>query len=139
MNNVTKEIDKEEILDGFNKQFYIYVVNVDLGPNQTTDTVLKISEDADFVIDKISITTGQQLNTELKIMDTQTSRDWANDFTAYFSYANYNLTESGIVCFKPHKPIKLNKGTSIKISARDTSGSTNWLRIAFIGYKIFKL
>jgi hypothetical protein len=139
MNNITEKIDKEEILDGFNKQFYVYGVAVDLDPNQTMDTVLKISEDADFVIDKISITVYQQSNTELKIMDTQTSRDWVNDFTPIFNFANYNLTDTGIVCFKPHKPIKLNKGTSIKISVRNTSNLTNWLRIAFIGYKIFKL
>jgi len=121
------------ISQGSNKQFYIYVVDINLLGNQILDTALEISGDADFVITKISITaTSKQVN--FRFFDTGSSREWTNGLINL-----ENLTPDGFQRNMIELPehLKLAKKTTLKITAQDTSGSPNSIQIAFVGYKIF--
>jgi hypothetical protein len=120
---------------GSNKQFYIYVVNISLVSNQTLDTALEISADADFIIEKISIT-ATSTNVNFRFFDTGSSREWTN---GYINLANLcpEPALNGRNLLKLPEPIKLSKKTTLKITAQDTSGSNNDIQIALIGYKTF--
>jgi hypothetical protein len=122
------------INQGSNKQFYIYVVDINLLPNQTLDTILEISNDADFVITKISIVaTSKKVN--FRFFDTGSSREWTNGFVTL-----ENLTPDGNQArniLELPEPTKLARKTTLKITAQDTSGDNNLIQIAFIGYKVF--
>ena len=122
------------INQGGNKQFYIYVVDINLLPNQTLDTILEISNDADFVITKISIVaTSKKVN--FRFFDTGSSREWTNGFVTL-----ENLTPDGNQArniLELPEPTKLARKTTLKITAQDTSGANNSIQIAFIGYKVF--
>jgi hypothetical protein len=123
----------EKELENLDKQLYIHVVDLNFtDAYQNIDTSVKISFDADFYVEKIAFTENGYHS--IKFFDTESSRDWFNDFTTISVLQDSALFGSGFV-FQKLK--KFSKGTTIRITAKETEGHTNtWIQVAFIGYKV---
>jgi len=123
----------EKELENLDKQLYIQVADLSFAnAYQTIDTSVKISSDADFYVEKIVF--AENGRHSVKFLDTENSRDWFNDFTSVDILQNSALFGFGFVFPKLKK---FSKGTTIRITAKETEGNTDtWLQIAFIGYKV---
>jgi len=120
------------------KQDYIYTKKISISSNQTIETILEISGDADFILKNIttSIVSGYENNIFLKFSDSGTSRDFMNDF---ISVANLCPDSPALFNLILPKPQKLSKGTYLKITIKyiNPNPVNISFQLSFIGYKIY--
>jgi hypothetical protein len=119
------------------KQDYIYTKKISIGPNQTIETILEISGDADFILKNITtlIDTNIVYNIFLKFSDSGTSRDFMNDF---ISVGNLCPDSPALFNLILPKPQKFSKGTYLKITVKNIHlNATINFQLSFIGYKIY--
>ena len=114
---------------------YAYVARISgLAGNAQQDLpALQISEDADFIITEVSRT--RKGTFKLQIHDSSRDRFWSNDLLDDDNFFGNIGSNQSLLPRQLPRPIRVSKNSTLKITVKDTSGSSNDIEVALHGYK----
>ena len=114
------------------KEHYSYAQNFTMGVAGTTTVQnILIGADADFVVERISITSPNFVTHTIFLKDTSSSREWTSIPVFLNNFAgNYGVNNSPKILFKP-KRIYANNSLTITL----VSAGADTVQIVFEGYR----
>jgi len=119
------------------KEYFQYIIDFEsVSANERRQQALQISADADFIVVEVSRTrTG---SFKIRVLDTGSGLEWTNDFVDDDNFFGSAYDQGNRRPYRLPVPKRLKKNTTIAVTVWDTSGASNTIQVAFIGYKEYQ-
>jgi hypothetical protein len=115
---------------------YTYIARVtNLAGSGQIDAPIQISEDADFIVTEVSRTRTGIF--QIKIHDSTEDREWMNDFVSDDNFFGSLGSTQSLMPRPLPRPRRCSKNSTLRITIKDTSTSTNTIEVALHGFKLY--